>query len=79
MKILHTSDWHLGQSFFTKTRKDEHHAFIQWLLALISREQIDAVIIACDVFDTATPASYARELYNEFVVQLQQRQCTLVV
>ncbi|MDP5459140.1 exonuclease subunit SbcD [Alishewanella sp. SMS8] len=79
MKILHTSDWHLGQSFFTKTRKDEHHAFIQWLLALISREQIDAVIIAGDVFDTATPASYARELYNEFVVQLQQRQCTLVV
>lgn len=79
MKLLHTSDWHLGQSFFTKTRKNEHQAFMQWLLQQVESEQIDAVIIAGDIFDTGTPPSYARELYNHFVVELQKRQCSLVV
>ncbi len=79
MKILHTSDWHLGQNFFTKSRKDEHQAFINWLLNLVSKEQIDVVIIAGDVFDTGAPPSYARELYNQFVVDLQTLNCFLVV
>lgn len=79
MKILHTSDWHLGQSFFTKSRKDEHLSFINWLLDLVEAEQIDAVIVAGDVFDTGTPPSYARELYNQFVVDLQKLNCVLVV
>lgn len=79
MKLLHTSDWHLGQSFFTKTRKDEHQAFIAWLLQQVRAEQIDAIIIAGDIFDTGTPPSYARELYNQFVVELQKLRCSLLV
>ncbi|MEP0354602.1 exonuclease subunit SbcD [Paraglaciecola sp.] len=79
MKILHTSDWHLGQSFFTKSRKDEHQKFIEWLLQVVAKEQIDAVIIAGDIFDTGTPPSYAREMYNQFVVDMQKLNCVLVV
>lgn len=79
MKILHTSDWHLGQNFFTKSRKDEHQAFLDWLLAQIDEKHIDAVIVAGDIFDTGAPPSYARELYNRFVVAISQRPCTLVV
>lgn len=79
MKILHTSDWHLGQNFFTKSRKDEHQGFINWLLQQVAKEQIDAVIIAGDIFDTGTPPSYAREMYNQFVVDMQKLNCVLVV
>jgi exonuclease SbcD len=79
MKLLHTSDWHLGQSFFTKSRKDEHQAFIDWLLMQVEQQQVDAVIIAGDIFDTGTPPSYAREMYNQFVVDMQQLNCVLVV
>lgn len=79
LKILHTSDWHLGQSFFTKTRKEEHQAFIRWLLQQVHSEQVDAIIIAGDIFDTGTPPSYARELYNQFVVELQKLHCSLLV
>jgi exonuclease SbcD len=79
MKILHTSDWHLGQNFFTKSRKEEHQGFINWLLQQVEEEQIDAVIIAGDIFDTGTPPSYAREMYNQFVVDMQQLNCVLVV
>ncbi|SKA58360.1 exonuclease subunit SbcD [Enterovibrio nigricans] len=79
MKILHTSDWHLGQNFFTKSRKKEHQAFLDWLLNEIDSNQIDAVIVAGDIFDTGAPPSYARELYNQFVVSISQRNCSLVV
>lgn len=79
MKIIHTSDWHLGQNFFTKSRKEEHQEFFKWLLKQISSNEIDAVIIAGDIFDTGTPPSYARELYNQFVVDISQLGCTLVV
>ena len=79
MKILHTSDWHLGQSFFNKSRKAEHQAFLDWLLDVIREQQVNAVIIAGDVFDTGAPPSYAREVYNRFIVAISKLHCTLVV
>jgi len=79
MKILHTSDWHLGQSFFNKSRKAEHQAFLDWLLGVIREQQVNAVIVAGDVFDTGAPPSYAREMYNRFIVAISKLHCTLVV
>ncbi|CAM3031517.1 exonuclease subunit SbcD [Vibrio rarus] len=79
MKILHTSDWHLGQNFFTKSRLNEHQQFIDWLLDTVATEQVDCVIIAGDIFDTGTPPSYARKLYNRFVVDMYQQGCQLIV
>ncbi|MDO6565548.1 exonuclease subunit SbcD [Alteromonas sp. 1_MG-2023] len=79
MKVLHTSDWHLGQSFFTKSRKSEHEQFFKWLVDLVEQEAIDAVIVAGDIFDTGTPPSYARELYHQLVGRFQGMGCTLVV
>ena len=70
MRILHTSDWHLGQHFIGKTRQAEHQAFIAWLIAQLERHQVDALIVAGDIFDTGAPPSYARELYNQLVVAL---------
>lgn len=70
MRIIHTSDWHLGQSFFTKNRAEEHQAFLTWLISQVDEHQVDALIVAGDVFDTGTPPSYARELFNRFVVSL---------
>lgn len=79
MRIIHTSDWHLGQFFYTKSRAPEHQAFLNWLIQVVEQHQVDAVIVAGDIFDTGSPPSYARELYNRFVVQLQQTGCQLVV
>ena len=79
MRLIHTSDWHLGQYFFTKSRAAEHQAFLRWLTGQVQRHQVDAVIVAGDIFDTGSPPSYARELYNRFVVELQQTGCQLVV
>ena len=79
MKILHTSDWHLGQYFMMKTRENEHQQFLSWLIEVVNDQQIDAVIVAGDIFDSASPASYARKLYADFVVQLQQSYCSQLI
>lgn len=79
MRILHTSDWHLGQNFFSKSRKTEHQAFIDWLLQQVGEHKVDAVLIAGDVFDTGTPPSYARELYHSFIVEMSRLNCQLLI
>lgn len=79
MRIIHTADWHLGQFFYSKSRAREHQAFLDWLLDQIVQHQVDALIIAGDLFDTGSPPSYAREMFNRFVVALQPSGCQLVV
>lgn len=79
MRILHTSDWHLGQNFFNKNRRSEHQAFLDWLLETAKENDVNAIIVAGDIFDTSTPPSYARELYNQFVVEANKLGCQLVL
>ena len=51
IRILHTADWHLGQTFFGYDRAGEHEVFLNWLAGEIREREIDALIIAGDVFD----------------------------
>ena len=70
MKILHTSDWHIGQKFMGKSREEEHKAFLSWLYETIKKENIDVLIVAGDIFDTGNPPNYALELYYNFLKEL---------
>ncbi len=79
MRILHTSDWHLGQNFMGKSREEEHQAFLTWLLETIEKESIDVVIVAGDIFDTGSPPNYALELYYNFLTKLSNSSCRYVV
>lgn len=79
MKILHTSDWHLGQHFMMKSREEEHFSFLNWLVETVVVQSVDALIVAGDIFDSASPPSYARKLYSDFIVNLQKAGCTQLV
>ncbi len=79
MRILHTSDWHLGQYFMGKSRQAEHEALIAWLVGQVRQHEVDAVLIAGDIFDTGAPPSYARELYNRLVLALHDARVALIV
>lgn len=79
MRILHSSDWHLGQFFIGKSRQAEHQAFFDWLKQQIIQHDIDVVLVAGDIFDSATPPSYARELYHQLIVDLQPTGVQLVL
>jgi exonuclease SbcD len=79
MRILHTSDWHLGQHFMGRSRQAEHQALIDWLLQQVQAQAVDAVLLTGDIFDTGAPPSYARELYNQLVVRLHDAHCQLIL
>ncbi|MEQ9925048.1 exonuclease subunit SbcD [Pectobacterium brasiliense] len=79
MRIIHTADWHLGQYFYTKSRAAEHQAFLNWLIVQVEHHQVDAIIVAGDIFDNGSPPSYAREMYYSFVVALQRTGCQFIV
>lgn len=79
MRLLHTSDWHLGQHFMGKTRQGEHQAFCAWLIKQVREHAVDVLIVAGDVFDSGAPPSHAREQYNRFIVALRETGARLVV
>lgn len=70
IRILHTADWHLGQTFFGYDRTGEHELFLNWLIEEICRKEIDALIIAGDVFDVSNPSAASQRMYYEFIYRV---------
>lgn len=70
MKIIHTSDWHLGISLHNASLAEEQRYFIDYLLNVVKEQKIDAVIIAGDVFDHSVSSAEAITLYNYAVTRL---------
>ncbi|WLI91687.1 exonuclease SbcCD subunit D C-terminal domain-containing protein [Massilia sp. R2A-15] len=73
MRLLHTSDWHLGQTLHNFDRAYEHQCFLDWLLDTIVAEQADALLISGDVFDTANPSAAAQKQLYRFLQQARTR------
>ncbi|QCB30656.1 MULTISPECIES: exonuclease SbcCD subunit D C-terminal domain-containing protein [Psychrobacter] len=79
LKILHTSDWHLGRRLYGRLRYDEFESFLQWLEDTISAQQVNILIVAGDIFDTMTPSNKAQALYYEFLGRVSRSCCQHVV
>lgn len=67
MKIIATSDWHLGNLFHGNDRLPEHKHFLNWLLLQIQQQCPDALLVAGDVFDNGNPSAAAQSAYYEFL------------
>jgi exonuclease SbcD len=79
-RLLHTADWHLGKLLNDLSRDDEHAQFLDWLLEVVKERQVDAIILAGDVFDSANPPQSALARYYDFVSALyRQGGCTLAI
>ena len=79
MRILHTSDWHIGRSLYGRKRYEEFEAFLTWLAETIQQNEIDALLVAGDIFDTSTPSNRAQELYYRFLCRVAASSCRHVV
>lgn len=79
MRILHTSDWHIGRSLYRKRRHEEMRKFLTWLEEVIAQEGVDALLVAGDVFDSATPSNESQELYYRFLQRIACSSCRHVV
>ncbi len=73
MRIVHTSDWHLGQTLHSMPRDHEHEAFLAWLLDTLESCRADALLISGDVFETANPPARAQELWYGFIAGARRR------
>lgn len=73
LRIVHTSDWHLGHTLKGQSREYEHRAFFDWLLEQLESLEADALLVAGDIFHTSNPSAAARRMFFDFIVELQRR------
>ncbi|WP_230626951.1 exonuclease subunit SbcD [Photobacterium angustum] len=72
MKIIHTSDWHLGHQLHGYNRDYEHQAFLDWLADELEAQQADALLVAGDIFDTANPPASAWRMLYRFLAKVSK-------
>ena len=72
IRILHTADWHLGQTFFGYDRVEEHVHFLQWLARELKENKIDVLLVAGDVFDVSNPSAASQRMFYHFIRQVTE-------
>ncbi|WP_305420298.1 exonuclease SbcCD subunit D C-terminal domain-containing protein [Photobacterium leiognathi] len=72
MKIIHTSDWHLGHQLHGYNREYEHQAFLDWLADELETQQADALLVAGDIFDTANPPASSWRMLYRFLAEVSK-------
>lgn len=79
MKLLHTSDWHLGRALYGHKRHKEFSQLLDWMIDTLASEEIDVLLIAGDIFDTTNPSNWTQNLYYKFLTRVQTTNCSHVV
>ncbi len=79
MKILHTSDWHLGRMLYGRKRYGEFSKFLDWLVKTIKEKEVSVLLVSGDVFDTTSPGNKAQELYYRFLCRVSMSFCRHVI
>lgn len=72
MKIIHTSDWHLGHRLYEYERLDEHRDLLIQLAQIVSAEQPDALVVSGDIYHTSNPSNQYQRLFNEYLIRIQE-------
>lgn len=79
MKILHTSDWHLGHVLYKNDRVEEQQAMLDQMVKIVKEEKPDLFLISGDVFHTAQPSAEAQKMFNETIVKLHKVHPDMVI
>jgi len=79
LRIIHTSDWHLGRSLYGQKRYEEFDALLDWMINTLQTQLVDVLLIAGDVFDNGTPSNRAMQQYYRFLTKVSGTGCRHVV
>ena len=79
LRILHTSDWHLGRALYGQKRYEEFDALLDWMINTLQAQHVDVLLIAGDVFDSGTPSNRAMQQYYRFLTRVSGTSCRHVV
>lgn len=79
VKILHTSDLHIGRRLYEQELAEDQQLFFDWMTAFIDREKIGVLLVAGDIFDVANPSGDSRRMYYEMLVRLARLKCRVII
>ena len=79
MKILHTSDWHIGKKLMGRERYEEHKNVLYEIAEICKAENVDLCLVAGDVFDTYTPSAEAEEIFYNSVKEIAKHSAVLII
>lgn len=79
MRVLHTSDWHLGKRIADYDRTATFKKFLDWLYEAINENKVDVLVVAGDIFDTNMPPHSAQNLYYSFLNKMRDSSCKDIV
>lgn len=79
MRILHTSDWHLGNRWKELSREDEFAAYLDWLLQVMRERAVDALLISGDIFDTSSPSDGTLKMFHDFLSKADETGCRAII
>ncbi|MBQ6971464.1 MAG: exonuclease SbcCD subunit D C-terminal domain-containing protein [Synergistaceae bacterium] len=79
LRILHTSDWHLGRKLKDHDRADEFRKFLTWLEGVIAKQKPDALIVSGDIFNTSNPPVESQEMYYSFLSRVAGKTCPNII
>jgi len=79
VKLLHTSDWHVGKTIRGHSRADEHRAVLSEIVGIAADNDVDLIIVAGDLFETAAPTAEAEKIVYKALLELSRTGATLAV
>lgn len=79
MKILHTSDWHIGHRLHEHTQFEEQTLFFNWLVKSIDTQKIDVLLVSGDVFDSSSPSAQSQKMYYDVLIKISRTYCSHIV
>jgi exonuclease SbcD len=72
IRVLHTADWHIGQTLRGYSREYEHARVFDQLIGIVAEREIDALLVAGDIFDSQNPSGEAQRLFYETIERLHR-------
>ncbi|WP_291528063.1 exonuclease SbcCD subunit D [Bacteroides sp. UBA939] len=72
MKILHTSDWHLGHTLYNYDRSPEQQAFLNQLTRIVAEEKPDAMVVSGDIYHYSTPSATTQRMYTDGMLEIHR-------
>lgn len=79
MKILHTSDWHLGHTLYNYDRTEEQHAMIEQMVQIVREQQPDLFLLSGDIYHTSQPSSTVQTMFTEALVSIHQANPSMTI
>ncbi len=79
MRVLHTSDWHLGRTLFSVPLIEHQRVFLDWLVEQVDQHKIDAVLISGDVYDRSVPSVEVIAMFEKALIELARRTTVVII